>query len=122
TPPSYLPARTFALAVMHILTLGELERDMDAIKKAISELPEAAQHVLAPIVAAAGGKIENFRDGLERHFDHAMDRVSGWYKRRSQSLILRIAGVVVFGCNIDTLHVAQHLWRNPTERQTLVKH
>jgi hypothetical protein len=122
TPPSYLPARTFALAVLHILSPGELEKDMDGLKKAIADLPEATQHILSPIVAAAGGKVEAFRDGLERHFDHAMDRVSGWYKRRSQSIILRIAGVVAVGANIDTIHVAQHLYRNPTARQQLVAH
>ena len=49
-----------------------------------------------------------------------MERVSGWYKRRTQVLLLIWAAVVTVATNADTLVIAQALWRDPALRQTLV--
>lgn len=32
-------------------------------------------------IAAAGQRVERFRENVENWFNQAMDRVSGWYKR-----------------------------------------
>ena len=43
-----------------------------------------------------------------------MDRLSGWYKRFVQVILLGLAILVTIGFNVSTIHVAQELWRQPT--------
>ena len=45
-----------------------------------------------------------------------MDRVSGWYKRYVQRIILVISIMLVACLNVDSINIAQVLWRLPTER------
>jgi len=45
-----------------------------------------------------------------------MDRVSGWYKRYVQKIILMISIVLVASLNVDSVNIAQVLLRLPTER------
>jgi hypothetical protein len=59
------------------------------------------------------------RKNVEQWFDGGMDRLSGWYKRRSQKLAFVIGICVAFALNTDTLQLAQTLWREPLMRQAL---
>ena len=43
-----------------------------------------------------------------------MDRLSGWYKRFVQIILLLLAVAVTLGFNVSTIHVAEELWRQPT--------
>jgi hypothetical protein len=45
-----------------------------------------------------------------------MDRVSVWYKRYVHRIILVISIVLVACLNVDSINIAQVLWRLPTER------
>src|SRR6185369_2817433 len=49
-------------------------------------------------------------------FDAEMDRVSGWYKRHTQRLLLVIGVVIVLSVNIDTVAIARTLWTDPQVR------
>jgi len=60
------------------------------------------------------------RVSVEKWFDDSMDRLSGWYKRRSQWLALVIGILVAVALNGDTLALAQQLWREPLVREALV--
>jgi hypothetical protein len=51
---------------------------------------------------------------LEKWFNDAMDRLSGWYKRFVQVILLGLAILVTIGFNVSTIHVAEELWRQPT--------
>jgi len=42
-----------------------------------------------------------------------MDRVSGWYKRRTLVWTIVIAAVLTMAANADTLSMARRLWNNP---------
>lgn len=57
---------------------------------------------------------------LEGWFDKSMDRVSGWYKRRSQVVTVVIAVVVAVGLNVSALRVAEKLTTEPTVRAAVV--
>lgn len=59
------------------------------------------------------------RKNLETWFDSGMERLSGWYKRRSQTLALVIGvGVAIF-MNVDSLQLVSTLWRDPLVRESL---
>jgi hypothetical protein len=59
------------------------------------------------------------RVSVETWFDDSMDRLSGWYKRRAQSLAFFIGIGVAIVLNGDTLALAQQLWREPVLREAL---
>ncbi len=67
----------------------------------------------------ANQDLEKWRVDLERWFDDKMDRVSGWYKRKTKVLLL-IWGLVIVGAfNADTIVFARALYTDSTLRATV---
>ena len=60
------------------------------------------------------------REELEKWFDQGMDRVSGWYRRRAQVIIVVIAIPIVAALNADTITMAQTLWQDAAVRDAVV--
>jgi len=58
------------------------------------------------------------RKNVEQWFDSVMDRMSGWYKRWAQTVAFFIGLGIAFAFNIDSIHIATELWRQPALRQT----
>jgi hypothetical protein len=83
---------------------------------AISGLPESARKPLLRMLSDAKGDRDRFRRSLEHWYDDTMDRVSGWYKRYVQRIIVIASIALVAALNVDTINIAQVLWRLPTER------
>ena len=52
-------------------------------------------------------------------FDEAMDRITGWYKRRATLLIFALAAALTVATNASTIHVAEELWRNAALRAAI---
>lgn len=59
------------------------------------------------------------QENVERYFDQAMDRVSGWYKRRAQIIIVVLAVLVTAALNADTLILSDYLAKNDATRNTV---
>jgi hypothetical protein len=123
THPSYLPSRTFATAVMDIttakkkgaITLADLEKALT------DDLPEGnVKKVLLALTRNAGNDLNLAQRNIEEWFDDAMDRASGWYKRRTQLVIILIAILLTAFTNADTVKITHTLWTSPTLRATLV--
>ena len=70
--------------------------------------------VLASIAADAGNDEQRFQADMEKWINDAMDRLSGWYKRYVQVILLELAIVVTISFNVNTFRIAQELWRQPT--------
>ena len=49
-----------------------------------------------------------------------MDRVSGWYKRRTQLALFVIALTIVGAINGDSFTLAQRLWKDEALRTAVV--
>jgi hypothetical protein len=47
-------------------------------------------------------------------FNHQMDRVSGWYGRQTQYIVVGLAAVLVFFSGMDTLEIAHGMYAAPT--------
>jgi len=60
------------------------------------------------------------RQNVETWFNETMDRVSGLYKRKAQ-VVAFLAGVALaLLVNLDSVAIAESLWKEPTLRQSLV--
>lgn len=118
--PSYLPSRAFSLA---LLDLVAPDPDAPSLHTTIAEnpdIPAGTKHALLSLVNAAGNERDKFRTQVEQWFDGAMDRVSGWYKRRSQLIICVIALVVAVGLNVNTIAIADRLAHDDAVRSAVV--
>jgi hypothetical protein len=111
--PSYIPSRTFAMVLLDTMAPG-------TVPSAAGTGNRSIDRVLALLHRDADGDPEKFRANVETWFNDSMERVSGWYKRRTQFLLLIWAAVVTISTNADTLTITQALWRDPALRQALV--
>jgi hypothetical protein len=123
--PSYLSSRTFALALLDTIAppatggTGLLEKAKDGLTTVLPE-GSGVRRQLEVLLDDAGDNLDRFRGSLEDWYDDTMDRVSGWYKRRSQ-VVLLIIGIAVAGvANTDTVEVTTRLWKEDAVRAGIV--
>jgi hypothetical protein len=57
---------------------------------------------------------------VEKWFDDSMDRVSGWYKRRSQYLTIVVAIAVACALNANAIRIIERLDQEPSTRAAVV--
>jgi hypothetical protein len=137
--PSYLPSRTFVAALTDLARdttewRAEAKTDqakaaverMDAasekLERAISSIPNTKlSEALLAVYRSAESDASKFHHAAEQWFDDAMERVSGWYKRRVQLFLVVIATVIVFVLNADSLTAGRVLWRDDAVRAAVVK-
>lgn len=132
--PSYLPAKTFSLALAETLAAGAPKDGQtgdslwkktddaifDAAQVEINKLPEAARPLLQRAATSVKDDLETFRKNVESAFNDTMERASGWYKRKVQFFIAIIALAVAVGLNVDTVHIGTRLWKDPALRSAVV--
>ncbi|OWQ45348.1 hypothetical protein CDL60_18980 [Roseateles noduli] len=129
--PSYIPSRNFALALLDMLARhdGDAPGAASADQARTMEILLANANALAPsrlrdalLVALneAQGDFDRARTSLEAWFDSNMDRVSGWYKRESQVVLLVIGLLSAAAFNIDTIAITRQLASNNTVRAQVV--
>lgn len=115
--PSYIPAQTFVAALLDIDVRGTTRE----LESTIAALPSPqAQKALTALMRSAQGDVQAFQRGAERWFDDAMERVSGWYRRRVQLAMWLLAAGLVLALNVDTAQIAQQLWDDKAVRAAVV--
>jgi hypothetical protein len=130
--PSYVPSRNFALALMDIAARGPqtdvVSSDpaspvisLNNIRANIMNLNNpAVQRVLLTALDSAQNDIDKLQKNIEDWFNSSMDRISGWYKRSTHWIIFIISLVVSIGFNINTITIADYLYRNDAARAAIV--
>ena len=127
--PSYLPPPAFSLALAEKLaevappatgdgdvSAGTVWAQTDAqilarVNATLSGLPPGqARELLQKAAANAHGTLDGFRLQVERGFSDAMERASGWYKRKVQVVLVLLATAIAIGLNVDSVAVATRLW------------
>jgi len=130
--PSYIPARTFALALIDIAARGPAtdaassdpglgKITLESLRASVGNLQNpAVQRIMLGAFDVAENNLESVIASLEGWYNGSMDRVSGWYKRTTQYIVLGIAVVVVGALNVNTFVIVDHLYRDETLRKTVV--
>jgi hypothetical protein len=128
TLPSYIPAASFAAALMDIAVHGRATdlvssdprmpvATIAALRANVLNLENPqVQRVMLGAIDAAHGDPQLVKQKLERWFDSAMERVAGWYKRTTQWVLLLIGLIVTVGLNVDCIAIAEFLYKNEFAR------
>jgi hypothetical protein len=72
------------------------------------------------LLEEAKSDLGKLQEGIEVWFNNAMDRVAGWYKRRTQVIVFVIAVLVTSVANADTIQIAKTLANDAALREALV--
>jgi hypothetical protein len=127
--PSYIPSRTFSLALWNIATTAgqvgtqaaAVTRDLRQIRSTVAALPQReVRQALLTLIDEAGNDLDRARENIERWYDDVMDRVSGWYKRRMQWILLAIGLLAAGLLNVDSLTLVRSLSQDAALRNSLV--
>jgi len=81
---------------------------------------ESVRQALIPLVESAGNDAARARQNIEDWYNSSMDRVSGWYKRRSQVFVFIIGLVAAIALNADSVLVAKRLSTDRALRDSLL--
>jgi len=123
--PSYIPSSHFAFVVLDMLSDraspnpdGAL--DPQAILAASRQLPNARLAKMVQFaIGNSGGDIDKARMFMENWYNATMDRVSGWYRHETQTIIFWLALVVCVVLNVNTVVIAQSLYLSPSLRKAV---
>ena len=122
--PSYIPSRSFALALMDITNTiagaTPIPRTVPAPELAPPTGTSQAELAIAKLLSAAGSNAEKLRENVEEWFNASMDRVSGGYKRRTQMFLLVIGLVVAVWLDVDSIDIAKSLAKDKARRDMIV--
>ena len=109
--PSYISARSFADAVIDLVVPNaQGQTTMDDIQTNLQVLPDPFKTSLEALVKNANGDVSKFRTSVEQWYDDHMDRVSGWYKRRTASITLVVGAIMVVILNLNALTIGRTLY------------
>ena len=116
--PSYIPARNFALAILGIVAP---ESPAISIRDSVGKMTNAkVKNALTAMLNVVGEDVDKLRGSIENWFNSTMDRVSGWYKRRSQLIIFSMGFVLAGVINVNSISIANDLWTHKAERDAMV--
>ena len=128
--PSYIPPCIFASALIDklglILSANPQQEQHKKVEEQLMQLEKAALHeklnqTLTTFIKEANGDAVMLHKKIESWFDDVMDRISGWYKRQSQIILLIIGSIVTVSINADTIYIAETLVRYPPLRASIVE-
>ena len=133
--PSYIPARAFALAMIDILNKDKFNNNQTPIQNIDAflrshhqqfEKNKAVEALLALLIDAKNDakedyqKLQKFQTNLENWYNDAMDRVSGWYKRYTQRVLLIVGLILAVAFNVNSISIAHLLWVDRDIRDGMV--
>jgi|GEM_PF-1520497 len=124
--PSYIPSDNFVQAVLGLFRDGNQPLTIEGIRAKLLD-PKGEQvggsktreWLLALLDKAeneadeAKAKMKALEKNIAMSFDHSMERVTGWYKKKTKKILLVISLVIAAALNIDTVEIAAELWKKP---------
>lgn len=140
--PSYIPSELFFTALMDTLVNGDARRadpaapapaaqrlELEKVLTAIDALAKDPRQgesgkqlgrVLRALLPEGAQELSAFQARVESWFNGSMDRVSGWYKQRTQWVLFLIGLLTAGLMNADSIRIAQVLARDRTLRESVV--
>jgi hypothetical protein len=135
--PSYIPSGNFAIALLDsiaqpfseftpgvapIQPVATITHAFEAAATALAEnvATEKVGKPLVSMMAMAGNDAEKLQKSVEAWYNSGMDRVSGWYKYRTQWILFWVGLVLAVSMNADTIGIVRQLSKDSTLRQSIV--
>jgi hypothetical protein len=130
--PSYIPSQKFALALMDIVTgAGKAANDSVALRQGVAAMSRVKddqgqgkldhlQGALSAVLSDSQNHLKTDQQKIQAWYDDAMERVSGWYKRRTTLWIWGLALLITVCINADTVRITKVLWTNQAVRSAVV--
>ena len=89
----------------------------------VEALPDdnSIKMVLRPLLQIAGDDINKAFESIEKWYDEGMERVTGWYKKYSQTFAVILACFIAVALNADSFEMAKSIYRDKVLRESLVK-
>lgn len=110
--PSYIPARNFLLSIIEQIGPGNYTTENIAAGITNSPLPPLMKQVLQDLLQKASANVSAsqtlpaaFEKELEDYYNAAMERATGWYKRKTRRIMLVSGFVLAALLNIDTVKI-----------------
>ncbi len=124
--PSYIPRQSFSMAVLDMLTAANgvaPAMSVDSLEATLTGVtnPDALQRVALLAIQTADGDLQKVRTSIEDWYDGTMDRVSGWYTRRTGRILGVIGFLAALFFNVDAIVVAERLVQDKPLRQAVVE-
>lgn len=113
--PAYIPAENFSMALIHATKdIKTAEVTMESIKNYINALPESeTKEFMQGMLLKSGNELNKFISEVEKYFNNAMDRVSGWYRKSVKNWVIGISIFVAIIFNIDTINLITKMYSAP---------
>jgi len=120
--PSYLNPKLFALALLDIAAPAAGKDPIEGLADqiALANLPGGVTDALVGIAHEVAGERDKLREGVEDWFNGTMERVSGWYKRKTQIVICVLSLIATIALNINTLAIGEVLAKDGAVRAGVV--
>jgi hypothetical protein len=116
--PSYIPSATLAMAVLHLAQ--EKKMDLTGPVAALETTDSLAKtESLLRTILRGSTTFEEQKAKLEDWYNDSMDRVSGWYKRKSHMTLWIIGIVICLAFNADSIALGNAFWNDPTLRAAI---
>jgi hypothetical protein len=137
--PSYVPTEMFVATLLDIIgaraaaggnprVAGQLPTTFAGLQTAVQNangVPDNVKQALLALVNDAGGAAADQLEKAKKHigdwFDAGMGRVTGWYKRWSQLVLILVGLGVAFFLGVDCIAIAKRLWTDPVVREQVAQ-
>jgi hypothetical protein len=120
--PSEIPPNTFALAVFEtIAPSGGQASTLTNVRAQVAGMKDShMKSVALSMLDRAQGDLTKAQGNLAEWFDQSMARLTGAYRRRMQVVTLLVATLITLIFGVDSLEIANTLYREPGVRAALV--
>lgn len=117
--PSYIPSAIFARAFVATLTTryGKGQTAAMLLNKVGNE---GLTRTLLAIMGEGLDDVAALENAVRIWYDTVMERISGWYKRRSQFVLFLVGLFYAAAMNIDALQLSSRLWQDAELRDGMV--
>lgn len=131
--PSYITKETFSKVVIDLLkgkqpkpggsSTQPIQTSLDTGNPAWDtsiKIETETLTYLTSIWVDAQGDVKKFEDLLQQWFNEMMDRTTGWYKKRTQQILLIVGLIIAIAFNVDTIQIIEKLQKDPKLREQIV--
>jgi hypothetical protein len=116
--PSYIPATTLALAILQAADDHGMKLDGSISENPRTNRFEKTERLLSSLLRDCKDRGEQ-RRRLESWFNESMERVSGWYKRKSHAWIWMVGAILCLLLNADAITLSKRFWNDQTLRDAV---